>query len=157
MIESDSAVFSFRILLVSAISMRFIYICMLAEDACERRFVLECKRLGKPTSSSWILNENYVQNGIHRFVTSPHEYGKGDDTGGMVGYIQSMELNEILEEVNAAARNSSAPTLELTLSSDGWKENGVSELEHELTRNFPISVFFLHHFWVDLRNSYPQK
>src|SRR5437870_9704391 len=30
----------------------------------ERQFVIECKRLGRPTSPKWILNQNYVQHGI---------------------------------------------------------------------------------------------
>lgn len=124
------------------------------EDTCERRFILECKRLGMPTSPGWILNENYVRDGIRRYITSPHEYGKGDDIGGMIGYVQSMKLDEILDEVNAAIQNSPELIPELKLLSDNWSKDGIGELGQELTRHFPLSPFFLHHFWIDLHNSY---
>ena len=32
------------------------------------QFVVECKRLGIPSSQKWILNENYVNHGVRRFV-----------------------------------------------------------------------------------------
>src|SRR5690554_6303962 len=69
-----------------------------------RYFVVECKRLGPPSSPSWKLNENYVRNGVRRFITSPHEYGKDEDAAGMVGYLQGMEFDEVLKEVNMAAK-----------------------------------------------------
>ncbi|MHA2062609.1 MAG: hypothetical protein ACW963_10020, partial [Candidatus Sifarchaeia archaeon] len=89
------------------------------EEFCERRFVLECKRLGKPSSKSWNLNENYVQNGIRRFITQPHEYGKGDDTCGMVGYIQNMTFDEILREVNLAIIQNPEPISLLSPPNEG--------------------------------------
>ena len=49
-------------------------------------FHVECKRLGKPTSPAWILNKNYVENGIKRFDSSEHEYGKRANSGLMIGY-----------------------------------------------------------------------
>jgi hypothetical protein len=121
------------------------------EDSCERRFILECKRLGNPSSPSWKLNENYVKEGICRFVTSPHEYGKGDDACGMIGYVQSMDFDDILCEVNTTAENHPEPITKLQLSPNGWQKGGVSELEHQLTRRFPISPFRLYHFWVALQ------
>ena len=42
----------------------------------EISFHVECKRLGHPTSATWNLNENYVKNGIKRFDSKTHEYGK---------------------------------------------------------------------------------
>src|SRR2546421_12423830 len=35
---------------------------------CNRNFALECKRLGQPTSRTWVLNEQYVKEGILRFL-----------------------------------------------------------------------------------------
>jgi len=119
-----------------------------SEDSCERRFILECKRLGHPSSSSWKLNNNYIHHGVLRFISSPHEYGKGDNAGGMIGYVQSMELDDILREVNGFAINKLIPPLQLVKK---WEEKNVSELVHDLERPFPISPFRLHHFWVDLR------
>ncbi len=122
-----------------------------SEDVCERRFILECKRLGHPSSPSWKLNANYVNHGIIRFISSPHEYGKGDDEGGMIGYVQSMELDDILLEVNKTAADG-YKTISLLQLTKIWEEKGVSELTHVLERPFPISPFRLHHFWVDLRD-----
>ncbi len=51
---------------------------------------VECKLLGYPTSATWILNENYLKNGIKRFDSKTHEYGKRADSGMMIGYIISM-------------------------------------------------------------------
>jgi hypothetical protein len=121
------------------------------EEFCERRFVLECKRLGKPSSKTWKLTENYVQNGIRRFITQPHEYGKGDDTCGMVGYVQNMTFDDILKEVNLTITQNSEPISLLSPPDEGWEEKGVSTMEHQLERSFPISPFHLKHFWVDLR------
>lgn len=121
------------------------------EDFCEHRFVLECKRLGKPSSKSWKLNEKYVQNGIRRFITQPHEYGKGNDACGMVGYVQNMTFDEILKEVNLAITQNPEPISLLSPPNEGWEEKGVSTMEHQLERSFPISPFRLKHFWVDLR------
>ncbi len=118
-----------------------------------RRFVLECKRLGYPSSSTWKLNENYVRNGICRFMSSPHEYGKDEDSAGMIGYVQSMELEDILQQVNGIADTNPEPVSRLQLSPDGWREKGVSELMHDLERPFPISPFRMYHFWVDIRKN----
>lgn len=121
-----------------------------SEDSCERRFILECKRLGYPSSSNWRLNVNYVNHGVSRFCSFPHEYGKGDDAGGMIGYVQNMGFDDILLEVNEAVDNGieTIPVLQLV---QHWEEKGVREFVHDLERPFPISPFRLHHFWVDLR------
>ena len=66
---------------------------------------VECKLLGHPTSATWILNENYVKNGIKRFDSKIHEYGKRADSGMMIGYMISMTPKEIESEVNVYQRN----------------------------------------------------
>jgi hypothetical protein len=124
---------------------------------CTRRFVLECKRLGKPTSSQWILNQQYVQNGIRRFVTEEHGYGKGDDAGAMIGYVQNMEFDDILYEVNVAIKTAQDSIPELSPPGPGWLVNGVSQLDQVLERTFLQSPYHLRHFWVDLRNCYSEK
>ncbi|MCP4363515.1 MAG: hypothetical protein GY796_36415 [Chloroflexi bacterium] len=124
-----------------------------SEDSCERRFILECKRLGSPSSSNWKLNPNYVNHGVLRFLSSPHEYGKGDDAGGMIGYVQDMEFDDILQEVNQTAATHPKPIPLLQIVKN-WEEKETSELVHDLQRPFPISPFRLHRFWVDLRE-YP--
>ena len=116
-----------------------------------RYYVIECKRLGNPTSSNWILNQNYVGQGILRFVTEEHGYAKGEKSGAMVGYVQNMDLDDILSEVNGTCLTESIPRL--GLSSGGWQIRRTSRLDHELDRPFSESPLHLSHFWVDLRKS----
>lgn len=127
------------------------FIDSLADEAsCEKRFILECKRLGSPSSANWKLNQNYLNHGILRFLSAPHEYGKGDDEGAMVGYIQSMDLEDIYREISQAIQDISEPIPLLQLLGE-WKEKDISKLVHDCERQFPISPYRLHHFWVDLR------
>lgn len=65
-----------------------------------RDYDIECKRLGKPLRRDRVLNEDYVKNGILRFLNVKHSYGKGMTFGAMIGYVQSMEFKDILKEVN---------------------------------------------------------
>ena len=120
---------------------------------CDRRFVLECKRLGKPRSSTpnWILTRNYIQHGITRFLSGEHEYAKGDDSGAMIGYVENMEFDVILSEVNTYMASSTVPISPLSIPAKGWQKDGISALEHTLIRTFPISPFLLLHFWIDFR------
>ncbi len=116
-----------------------------------RNYVIECKRLGDPPRTDWILNQNYVHNGILRFVTEEHGYAKGDRSGAMVGYVQNMEFDAILQEVNATSVSAGIPELEPPIN--GWQINGTSQLTHQLNRIIAFSPFQLSHFWVDLRRS----
>lgn len=121
------------------------------DDQAELRFVLECKRLGMPERSAETFNECYVLKGICRFLAVSHEYGKGDNEGGMIGYIQSMEFADILEEINQIVRQCSIKVTQISPPPGGWVEDGISELEQVLERSFPVSPFLLRHFWVDIR------
>jgi len=128
-----------------------------------RYFCIECKRLGSPTSSSWKLNPNYVHHGIVRFVSDGHRYGQHTQSGAMIGYLEDMTCEEILQEVNAAieqARQTLPPKIKislLSLSQDGWQHKSTSRLSHHLERSFPKSPFTLQHFWLDLHACYPRK
>ncbi|SRR6266487_134968 len=117
-----------------------------------RFFVIECKRLGKQVRYDWILNENYIQHGILRFITKEYGYAKDEKSGAMVGYIQNMDFGDILQQVNIAANKVSIPPL--VISAQGWQKQGISRLNHPLVRSFPVSQFLLQHLWVDLRNCY---
>jgi hypothetical protein len=110
-------------------------------------YTLEAKRLGSPPSR---FHKDYVLEGIQRFILAKYGYGKSVDSGAMIGYIQNMELEEILKEVNKYC--SQLTIIELTLSPEGW-QNDVSRLEHQLERpDVPPSPFNLRHLWVDLRS-----
>ncbi len=119
------------------------------DDRASMFYTIECKRLGRP-ANRWIFNVNYVEKGVVRFVTEEHGYGKATPSGAMLGYVQSMELDDILAEVNAAAEKRLLPPI--ILSGGGWRQNGVSRLDHRLTRPASmLSPFDLRHLWVDIR------
>lgn len=113
-----------------------------------KQFVVECKRLGKPARIDWVLNVNYVNHGVCRFKEAQWAYAKRFPSGAMVGYWQSMELEEILTEVTSEARKHSIPDL---IQIGNWKARAVSQLEHSLDRAFAFSPFKLRHLWIDLR------
>ena len=114
-----------------------------------KQFVIECKRLGKAPRSDWVLNVNYTENGIRRFLDPEWAYAKQAPSGAMLGYWQSMEGEEVLREVNEGCHRRSIPNLVLVGS---WSSKGIGSFEHDLKRPFPISPFKLHHLWIDLRS-----
>jgi len=91
----------------------------------DRHLIIECKRLGKLPSGG-ILNAKYVEDGVLRFITEEHRYGKYTDSGIMIGYVQNMELLDVWNEVDAAIKNHSLPLL--IISNQGWQKRGVSHL-----------------------------
>lgn len=117
---------------------------------CARYFVIECKRLGRPPRKDWILNENYVGHGILRLVHAEHGYAKSEASAAMVGYIESMEPESILAEVNVAANKVGVASIPRPLA--GWQIDGVSRLDHQVARPSPGSALALRHLWVDLRS-----
>ena len=125
----------------------------LAENYAEADilYTIECKRLGSPSTSSWILNTNYVVNGISRCEDPECGYADGTVSGMMVGYIQSMEPAEILAEVNDAAFINGFNII--TLSPKSWVLKSVTVLNpHAFPRRLLPSPFRLNHLWVDLRH-----
>lgn len=120
----------------------------------DRDFDIECKRLGKPTSSSWKLNRQYVQDGIRRFITDEHRYGEDESSGAMIGYVENMGLVDILNEVNGAIIENSEPIPPLSSDTGDWQEQDTIRFDHVLIRPFPVSPFHLWHFWIDLRCCY---
>jgi hypothetical protein len=114
-------------------------------------FTIECKRLGAPMPALWVLNENYVLNGINRFCDNQWGYARGMPSGAMVGYIQSMDPPTIFAEVNGhGASSGHGPILP---AAPTWVAQGVTRLDpHQLNRPFAPNQFTLHHIWADLRH-----
>ena len=112
------------------------------------QFVVECKRLGASGKPAWVLNENYVVHGVARFVLPEWSYAKRFSSALMIGYWQNMTFPAILAEVNLATAANSLP--HLVACPGAHPRKNVTELEHSLTRPFPISPFKLRHWWVDL-------
>jgi len=124
-----------------------------ANNNCYRTFVLECKRLDKKSeSSNWEYTEQYVIAGILRFFLEEKGYGKGCETGAMAGYVQEMEFDKILSEIDSyiAANGSSIP--KLAAPAEGWQYQGVNQLSLSFQRSYSPFNFFLQHFWIDMRD-----
>lgn len=113
------------------------------------QFVLECKRLGRPTRSDWILTKNYVEHGIQRFVDPHWAYGKRFPSALMIAYWQSLSGEELLTVINCLLEEKGLTSI--SLSGRGWQICCITELSHMLVRTFPQSPFQLIHFWIDLR------
>jgi hypothetical protein len=123
-----------------------------ARDEYQRFYAIECKRLGLPTSATWVLNEQYVTNGIRRFTRREDCYGspRSNRSASMIGYIQSMDHASILDEVNYFCRVSSIA--QMRLSPFGWR-NHLSYLDQVVQRPeiHPLPLL-LRHLWLDLRS-----
>jgi len=119
-----------------------------------KQFVVECKRLGKPPRTDWVLNLNYSSHGVARFRDPEWAYAKVMQSGVMIGYWQSMDEKDLLLEVNSGCQNESLPNLILI---GAWNPGSISRLEHILERSFEISPFKLYHLWIDLRPECPFK
>ena len=115
-------------------------------ERSSKQFTVECKRLGTPRKAGWIFNINYVTKGICRFRNPAWGYGQRFPSGAMVGYWQSMELAQILREVNEeAARNGLSEIVPVS------GQKGIHHSAHYIVRAFPVSPFRLRHLWIDLR------
>lgn len=121
-----------------------------------RDFVIECKRLGSRPSKSTVLNEKYAIEGIQRFIADSHRYGEDESSGAMVGYIENMDSEDILTEVNVAI-TAHLKVDTLAKHSPDWQEKSTTRLGHAFDRPFEKSPFTLHHLWLDLRDCYPRK
>jgi hypothetical protein len=116
-------------------------------------FHVECKKLGAPTSPQWILNENYVKEGISRFDSSVHEYGKRADSGLLIGYIINMTPENIEAEVNnyQTSHIPAFPTLKFQFNSSTF----LSKTSQKLLRKTVQPLDFkLSHHWIDIRHNY---
>ena len=113
---------------------------------------VECKLLGYPTSATWILNKNYVKNGIKRFDSKIHEYGKRADSGMMIGYIISMTPQEIESEVNDYQKKHEPEYPEINFFFD--TTTLFNTIQNIKRKNIMPARFKLIHLWVDLRNCY---
>ena len=115
----------------------------------ELSFHVECKLLGSPTSSSWVLNKNYVINGIKRFDCKSHQYGNRVSTGMMIGYIINMSPKEIETEVNRYQNNylPGYPGIHFIFGAAA-----LFQTEQPIERrNVCPAKFELIHLWVDIR------
>lgn len=112
-------------------------------EAATRFFTVECKRL-RISTASWNFFEQYVEEGLVRFITVGHSYGKDTPAGAMVGYLQQISAAEAQREVDEALDARGLPLLVLRSDPD----TGTSERDHRLRRPFADSPYLLTHIWV---------
>lgn len=112
-----------------------------------RNFVIECKRLGSPSSAGWAFNIHYADDGVRRFVDPQWRYGKDVASGAMAGYVESMTPRKIVTEVNGVLNRLGVPAL--TFPSEA--ASPLTEMDHSFDRPFKISPFRLFHLWIDIR------
>jgi len=118
-----------------------------AEEA-EIALHIECKLLGNPTISTWILNKNYVTNGIKRFDNRTHEYGKRASSGIMIGYIISMQPENIVKEINQWQQKYMPENPALSFQYD--TPPVLQERQTLKRKNVNPEKFHLIHLWVNL-------
>jgi len=120
-----------------------------------RDYDIECKRLGKRLNKKWVLNENYVHNGILRFLNIEHNYGRGMPFGAMIGYVQNMELKDILKEINKYInRNQKHKIAPVKFPQKNIGSKEVIKTTQKLYRTeINPASFNLRHIWGDLRKT----
>jgi hypothetical protein len=117
----------------------------------ELKYFTECKRLGSPEGGR-NFNDLYSGEGILRFTTEEHAYAKGCRSASMIGYIQTMEPDNILVEVNSFAAGRTIPSL--SRAALAWRAKEANHLTQDpLDRQFDAVKVRLTHFWIDLRGS----
>jgi len=118
-----------------------------------KSYTIECKRLGRPLNKNRILNSEYIDKGIRRYVRAEHSYAKGSWSGAMLGYLQNMDLPSVLNDANEYIMNDSHDSFpKLEFSKDGFGDKGVARTSQQLERiHVSPSPFDLCHLWVDLR------
>jgi hypothetical protein len=115
---------------------------------------IECKRLGSAASRKWVFNQNYTTNGVRRFDDPEWGYGADCSSGVMIGYVQSMDWDQVLDQVNAFGEQEGYASIE----SEGTSARASSTtLQQRLNRRTPPSPFALRHLWIDLRDAYTKK
>jgi hypothetical protein len=115
-----------------------------------KNYDIECKRLGDKK-----FPKEYIVNGVMRFIKKSHCYGQFTSSGIMIGYVQNLDFEAILNKVNKVASSNSLP--KLLPASESWNED-ITRLDHRLDRlDIEPTPFDLRHLWVDLRHHYVQQ
>lgn len=117
-------------------------------DSCEMHAIslhIECKRLGKK-KGSWNLNKNYIENGVNRFDSRTHEYGKRASCGMMIGYIVNSKTNDVLNDVNSHLPTAIS-ALQFLFATPVEYCASTFKRKHVAPKHFKLI-----HIWVDLRN-----
>lgn len=119
-----------------------------------REYTIECKRLKTKTKAGWNFINEYIVSGIIRFISIEHRYGMGTTSGAMIGYIQNMEHDEILEKINKKILDTKEYQIPvIKFPKHCQNTDSIERGKHTLHRGkiYP-SDFDLCHIWVKLEN-----
>ena len=118
-----------------------------------KEYTIECKRLAEKTSAGRNFINEYVIRGINRFVSKEHSYSIGSKSGAMIGYVQNIENEEALRQINSVIR------AENRYNIPEIKFNNIQDAVHIRRGNHTLkrkeinpSNFDLRHIWVELMN-----
>ena len=118
-----------------------------------KEYTIECKRLAEKTSAGRDFINEYVVNGIIRFISKEHRYGIGTISGAMIGYVQNLVHAEVLKQINLTVRKSQEYKIPEIMFNHLKVLSGISKGNHTLIRKEVIpSNFDLRHIWVELMN-----
>jgi len=118
-----------------------------------KEYTIECKRLAEKTSAGWDFINEYVVNGIIRFISKEHRYGIGTISGVMIGYVQNLVHAEVLKQINLTVRKSQEYKIPEIMFNHLKDLSGISKGNHTLIRKeVSPSNFDLRHIWVELMN-----
>jgi hypothetical protein len=114
----------------------------------ELDFHIECKCLGHPKRNNWVFNKNYVNHGILRFDQEDKIYGKNVSHGMMIGYILSMNPDEICTEVCEELKRvrPNFPPVSISVTTRPLSE-AVQTLCREVIKPEEFTIF---HLWVKI-------
>jgi len=117
-------------------------------DLSEIDLHIECKCVGfnRKSSPRYNLNLNYISDGIDRFDTLTHKYGKNAFDGIMIGYIISSNKSDIQNEINSKLPENIEKLNFIT-------EDKVEKITTKFIReNVEPFDFTMHHIWADFTN-----
>lgn len=118
-----------------------------------KEYTIECKRLAEKTSAGRSFINEYVVNGIIRFISKEHRYGIGTISGVMIGYVQNLVHAEVLKQINLTVRKSQEYKIPEIMFNHLKDLSGISKGNHTLIREeVSPSNFDLRHIWVELMN-----
>jgi len=118
-----------------------------------KEYTIECKRLAEKTSAGRSFINEYVVNGIIRFISKEHRYGIGTISGVMIGYVQNLVHAEVLKQINLTVQKSQEYKIPEIMFYHLEDLSGIIKGNHTLIRKeVSPSNFDLRHIWVELMN-----
>lgn len=123
-------------------------VCTLAGQKPQRRIRFEAKRL---KDKKFPVSKYIGSEGLMEFITE--NYAPEDDTGGMLGYIQSDDCEYWAKQIPDALSKSK----EVSITEDGlWQEVHVENVSHcyktRHNRTMKNQSFLIYHLLLDFTN-----